>query len=492
MAVSYLTYSGLPHYRALLQGPSPVSTDDAVATFAELTRTIETHLRGLRERTRAPILVHNASGLPLERLRRHAPFLAPIAPRKARALAALNARLAAIVTSIPGVILVDEAAIASSLGIRHCDAPLLPRHIRRAAALHPTALGQALADHYLRTLRELADLRRVKVIAVDLDETLWQGVVAEGPVLHHHERQSMLRDLKSRGYLLATVSKNAPENVPWDDMRVAPDDFVAHKIGWRAKVDSIAELADELGLATDSILFLDDSPQERAMVAEQFPDILLLDGASESSWKSVSHLRSLGTQLASTVAESRTRLYRDRAERQAVLQGEASHPRLLASLGLIGHIGIARPRDLARVEELLDRTHQFNTTGLRLDVDELQLLRAKRGGEIYVGELEDRLGHFGLVVAALVRRHDDEASIENLVLSCRAMGFGMDQAILALVIRREASRRIVARFCPSARNMPASSVFADAGFVGDGQGMWTLAAERVHATPEWLELRERV
>ncbi len=492
IAVSYLSYEGIPLYRLLLNCAD--SGDMArIPEFVDgIARYIRDHLLKLREQTDAPILLHNAAGLPLSRWRRILPFLDPLSKRRREALRQINAAITEIRDQIENCFLIDEVEVVRRHGFRKCAKLILPRKIQRYAQLHSDYLSPYLADSYMEVLRDWVRLRKTKLLLVDFDNTLWDGVMAEGPVSHFAERQELLKRLAEQGILLAAVSKNDPANIRWSEMRTSQSDFVSLKISWNLKVQSIREIAEELNLGMDSFVLLDDSPEERGIVQSELPQVLSLDSTKPETWKALERLFNMPNTRQTEEARHRTQMYREQAGRQgAVKEGGSDVSALMAKLELKSAVGPARPRDRDRLLELVQRTNQFNTTTLRYSKSDLEAAMNSPDCLVLVGDLADKFGDLGLVCAAVIRYDGADAVIENFVMSCRAMGFGMEQVMLSQILARVDGRPLVGKFVPTARNEPASTLFSSAGFVEGPPGTWRLPAHVAIDGPSWINVAAR-
>lgn len=493
LSFSFFTYEGLPPYTALLRESDHLTVRERSNRVESLVGSIHEFLGEVRNKTDAPFLVHNASGLPLTRFRRHAPFTAPLSRGRATLLRQLNEQVGALVSSLPNCLLLDEVDLARTRGYRACARPLLPRSFTRDALFHTAWFGAYLAEPYEEIVRSYRDLRKAKVLLVDFDNTLWEGVAADGPVRQDRERQTLLRELKNAGMLLVAVSKNDPARVPWGEMVLQPADFVSLQISWQPKAQSIQTVAQELDLGIDSFVYIDDSPEEREFARSQLPTLRILDAGDPYTWRAVRRLLAFPNTRATEEARARTELYRAQAERRAVQTAALDYPAMLASLGLTARIGQAARRDLDRVAELVQRTNQFNTTTIRYTKAELQQLLESSDHMLYVADLVDKFGKLGLVATAIVRRGDEESVVESFVMSCRAMGFGLEGALLRRVLDGErAARRVVGKFVPTDRNDPARRLFADHGFAPEGENVWSLGATDPRPdAPPWITLAPR-
>ena len=470
-------------------------------------------LTGLRALSAAPILL---DGLP-------EPTLSPLGaaergPHSHRnRFRRVNQGLEALSEEVADVRLVDVAAALNAqgsarllddglVGFTHFGSPgwMLQRPARERAAVHdivpdPAPLEQiAAGDPYVRertvaiahmdALAVARGIDRKKCVIVDLDGTLWPGVLAEtgapfawtpeisGPFSHIglwfglHEA---LLALKRRGVLLACVSKNdeAVVRALWRyedhyprERLLTPEDFATWRVNWSDKAANIAEIADELGFARDAFLFIDDHPVERERVRQALPEVEVW---GEDPWGLRRRLLTdprLQTPALTGEAAARTELVkaqlgRDRA--RVAAPGD-----FLASLRVevrVEQAGADAP--FARVAELFQRTTQFNTTGRAFTVGELTARAA--AGELVVAHAGDRFGDYGLVAAAVL----EGCEIAGLVMSCRVIGLGVERALLDAVIAAAALRHsmIRARIVATDRNGPVRNLYADAGFHRDGE-----------------------
>jgi FkbH-like protein len=186
-------------------------------------------------------------------------------------------------------------------------------------------------------------------------------------------------------------------------------------------------------------------------------------------------------------------MYRQQANRSEMLSTPIDCTQMMHALGLKATFGRASKRDLSRVAELIQRTNQFNTTTVRYTKQELTPLLTDPSGVLYVASLADKFGSLGLVCVVVVRRLEDRRTIESFVMSCRAMGFGLERLVLRLVVEAESEREacFVGRFVPSGRNTPCQEFFAENGFVRVNDEEWILASmDSLPLIPPWFEVEQ--
>ena len=489
IAFSFLTYEGLPPYSALLREADRLSPLDVAHRVTALVGTIREFLKQVRERTDATFLVHNVSGLPLTRFRKHLP-LPPLSAGRKRVIEALNQALQELCSHTPNALLIDEHAVAVNRGYRNCSQPVIPATITKGAAFHTNRFGEYLAQPYEEILRSFRDLRKAKVLLVDFDNTLWDGVMADGPVQHHIERQRLLRTLKDAGMLLVALSKNSPANVRWDEMALSPSDFVLLKINWDLKAQSIDRAAQELDLGLDSFVLIDDNPAERELIRTELPSVRLLDATDPYTWHSLERLLAFPNTHATDEAKTRTEMYRAQAQRREAQSQAFDYPAMMASLELEAGFGRATSRELERVTELIQRTNQFNTTTIRHSRTELQKFLQSPDHGVYVAELADKFGKLGIVGVVIVSREGDRATFDSFVMSCRAMGFGLERLLLSAVMDAEGeTRTFIGRCVPTDRNTPAMGLYQENGFLQEDATNWRLEAGMPRPTPPaWIRV----
>jgi methoxymalonate biosynthesis protein len=307
----------------------------------------------------------------------------------------------------------------------------------------------------------------VKCVVWDLDGTLLAGVLAEAaaaPPLSAAMR-AVMAELAGRGVLAAVASRN-PDTAA---ARIAgldwPAPFVSAQWGWGRKSDSVRAVAAELGIGLDALAFVDDDPYERAEVANALPAVTVLapdEVADALDWPAFRPpaLTGDGARRAESYARARKR---DAAARES----GRSRADFLRWCGTTITLGLAGSADLPRLHELSVRTHQFNSA--RRALSEAELAAA---GTVVTVRLSDRFGDDGLVGAAVLGQplstHDSpEWTVEAVLMSCRAMGRGVIEVLLAWTSRRAAAAgaRTLAVPCRlDDRNVPLRLALVAAGF----------------------------
>jgi FkbH-like protein len=495
VGLSLFSFNGVPAYTALVEQSLRRGKLDIDTPVQSMLTMLASSIDAVRQVTEAPILVHSPCALPLSPKALKLTWL-PAEPRKRRRLIeAIAAGVRDLVASTENTILVDEAAIVERRGgLRAMAAPVLGREFDDAYA-HHSMLGTALADEYADVLKAHELLGQAKALLVDFDNTLWKGVMGDGPVTQHPERQRLLKRLREAGVLLVALSKNDPETIRWDELELDPEDFVLHQVNWRPKPDNVSEAIAALDLAPDAFVLLDDNPVECALVCENVPGVRALNPEDPFAWRALERWLDFPSTKQTDEARRRTELYREAAERRRALGGqEHDYEQMMLSLELRAQVRTATAEDRERLLELIQRTNQFNTTTVRRSPTEVDALLGDPAHTVLVASLQDRFGDLGVVAVAITRRDaPGQVTIDSFIMSCRAMGFGLEQYVLARLMAEVPAERYEGPFTPTERNNPAASLYASHGFTEAEPGRWVLDGSAARpAEPAWFNAGARV
>lgn len=405
-----------------------------------------------------------------------------IADFLAKLVAEINA------SSFEHLYIVDEA---SAVRDSHDDVSL-GRFIYYVPAIHPAELSVVVAMQIARYVSASLRLAGKKAIVCDLDNTLWDGVIGEGlGVRHCRNRQRILGDLKARGIVLAICSKNDPANVKWVDSVLTGDDFVASEVSWGSKTAGIGRIAEMLNLKAKDFVFIDDRPDERAMVSDAYPGLVALDPCEEAAW---TLLETWSRLLSTAVGTDRTELYKQRAEREKLLLSRSDDDdsaAMLASLKLKLDIRRSTDGDLKRIYELINRTNQWNLQGNRCTFQDVKEWHASSDYRIYSARVKDKFGDMGLISVCVAEFKADALEVQIFVLSCRVFGFGVETMLLH-ELEKDAKERfgevnVRGFFVPTAHNAPSKDFFARHGYL-QRDGAWIFSGAQGDAPePTWFE-----
>jgi len=247
---------------------------------------------------------------------------------------------------------------------------------------------------------------------------------------------------------------------------------VTWRINWDDKVGNIREIAAELGFALDTFLFIDDNPVERDRVRQRLPEVEVWGEDMFGLRRRLLSDPRLQLPVITEEAAARSTLVKAQIERQHLRAETLDDSRYIASLKIQCRIECLMPSSarLERVEELFQRTTQFNTNGRKFSATELASLAANPDARVFALDVSDRFGHHGLVGAAIVA----EGEIQGLVISCRALGMGIEHTFLRHVLdtMRGTSPLLRGQIIPTSRNIPVRNLYRDNGFSESEAGVW--------------------
>jgi len=379
----------------------------------------------------------------------------------------------------------------------------------------PAFLGCVAAELARHARAARAQAR--KCLVLDLDNTLWGGVVGEeGPAgvkigpgdpegeafLDFHHR---LKALQAQGVLLAICSKNNPEDVaelfdsrPEIPLRIT--DFAAVEISWEPKHEGLKKIAAALNLGTDSLVFVDDNPAEVSLIQQMLPEVkaVLLPPDPAEYVAVIDRLTDFERTAVLEEDSRKTAQYRENREREALRTASGELGTYLASLRTELAITRAKRDDLPRIHQLFTKTNQFNLTTQRYTPSEVERFIASPICELWVARGRDRFGDLGAIGVVLLRRDGRVVYIDSFLMSCRAMGRGIETAIMNHVKHRLLDEpghlELRGRYLPTAKNRPAETFYEDQGFRllerrDSGEKLYVLRRIDTREIPcEWIEV----
>ena len=337
--------------------------------------------------------------------------------------------------------------------------------------------------------------RLKKCIILDLDNTLWGGVIGDDGLsgiqlgelgLGHAftDFQVWLRELKNRGIILAVCSKNeehiAKEPfVSHPDMVLRLEDISLFVANWEDKASNIRFIQQTLNIGMDSIVFLDDNPFERELVRSLIPDIMVPE-LPEDPALYLSYCR--GLNLFETVSHSeedrhRTEQYRSEAGRVQLQQTFSSYDEYLQNLGMVAVAAPFDPFHYPRIAQLTQRSNQFNLRTIRHTEADVEALAQDPEHLTLYFTLKDRFGDHGLIsVVVLDRQEDGVLFISQWLMSCRVLKRGMEEFIINRIMktaREQGYRRVVGEYLPTPKNAMVAELYGRLGFQPEGAGLFS-------------------
>ena len=312
-----------------------------------------------------------------------------------------------------------------------------------------------------------------KVLVVDADSTLWPGVAAEIGAEQleitkpYAALQYFLKSRMEAGMILCLASKNEESDVREvfqknSGMILREEDIVGWKVNWEPKSENIAALAEQLNLALDSFVFIDDNPMEIAEVSAALPTVttIRLPQDPEKIPALLAHHWRLDLASSSTKEDSeRTAMYQTMLAREEVREQASSYETFLKELKLKVQFEGLTSANRSRLAQLTQRTNQSNTTTIRRQEDDIAAL-AEQGYEVLAVKVSDRFGDYGLVGLVIFEISNQALHVDSFLLSCRVLGKGVEQKILAQLVKEArdfGANAIHFPFIPSDRNTPAKA-----------------------------------
>lgn len=434
----------------------------------------------------------------------------------------LNERLEEAVREYRNAYVLDLDRLAASIGRRYVQDDAVA-HIPHGAVLFttmpvmtriepvgpmaahydirwPTEYITAIWNELMAMYRVVRQADAVKLVVVDLDDTLWNGISGDiadiGPMMIEGWPIGVieaLHYLKSRGILLAIISKNEERRIreifpQIMRNRLSLDDFAAVMVNWDPKAQSMQSLLDVVNLLPRNVVFIDDNPAERDAMKRAFPDMRII--GRDPYYVRRILLWSSETQVANLTAESarRTQMIQKQVMREGARKQMSREEFLAAaapSVAMTVIADIAHPR-FPRVFELVNKTNQFNTTGRRWSDEEFRQLLGD-GGVCYTFEVTDKYTDYGLVGVVILR--DD--TVVQWVMSCRVLGYQVEEAVMATLVdqlRAAGIGAIRGLLRETDVNFPCRTLFSKCGFVADGDD-WILPADARVAIPGHVSVR---
>lgn len=345
-------------------------------------------------------------------------------------------------------------------------------------------------------LRSASGLSK-KLVLVDLDDTLWGGIVGENGWeslrLGGHDPigeafadfQNALRSVARRGILLGIVSRNeesaalkAIDNHP--EMRLRRKDFAGWRINWRDKAANIAELVSELNLGLDSVVFVDDSAAERARVREALPEVLVPEWPKDPMLyaRTLRSMDCFDSVIVSAEDRGRGAMMAQDRRRDSAKLAAGSLERWLGSLDLRVTVEPVGAGNLGRTVQLLNKTNQMNLATRRMTEKEFAAWASVAGRQAWCFRVSDRFGDSGLTGVLSLANDGDHARLVDFVLSCRVFGRKVEHSMVHWAVARariNGKEKLVAQLLPTDKNSPCLQFWKSSGFSSEGETfIWDL------------------
>jgi FkbH-like protein len=473
-----------------------------------VTGQFESYIKAFRAHTAANLIVHL---LETPAMVAQGIYDSQLEENQAAAIHQVNRNLRRLAREHPGIYVLDYDGLVARHGREKWGEERKWLTVRLPIAASHLVY---VAREWMRFLAPLTG-RIAKAVAVDLDNTVWGGIIGEDgmagiqvgpeyPGAAYQAVQRALLDLADRGILLAICSKNNPQDAmealtAHPGMLLRPEHFAAMRINWNAKAQNLREIAEELNIGLDAMAFVDDNPAERQQVREQAPEVLVPELPEDPMYyaRALRDYPAFERLMLSEEDRQRGRYYAAERQRAQFEQSVASREDFYRSLEQEAEIAPVNALTLARVAQLTQKTNQFNLTTKRYTEQQIAETAQCPDWRVLSIKVRDRYADNGLVGVAMVQHRGETTEIDTFLLSCRVIGRTVETALLAYLAdeaRARGAKRLQGNFLPTKKNAPARDFYREHGFQllseTPERQIWELELEEATLQcPEWVRLR---
>lgn len=347
-----------------------------------------------------------------------------------------------------------------------------------------------------------------KCVIVDLDNTLWGGIVGDDGVENlqvgqlgigkaYTEFQKWLLELKKRGIILAVCSKNTEEIarepfISHPEMVLKLEDFAVFIANWENKVDNIITIQKILNIGFDSMVFIDDNPFERNMVRQAIPGIIVPEMPQDPS-EYLPYLKSLNlfeTTVYTKEDDIRTLQYQQESKRILVQKMYSTEDEYLESLHMLAKVEGFNNFNIPRVAQLTQRSNQFNLRTIRYNAEEIRKMSESEDFLTLAFSLRDDYGDYGLTgIVILNKREPDAYFIDTFIMSCRVLNRTFEEFILnhiVNIVKKRRAKEIIGEYLPTRKNSIVKDLYKNLGFRQE-DNLWVLDIENYHKKKTFIK-----
>jgi FkbH-like protein len=356
----------------------------------------------------------------------------------------------------------------------------------------------SLAEEFMGYISPASGINR-KCIVLDLDNTLWGGIVGEDgfegiklspqyPGTSFIEFQRVIQALHERGIILAINSRNNEDEAlrvirehPY--MVLRENNFASIKINWNDKISNTKAIAEELNIGLDSLVYFDDDPVNRELISIALPEVMTVDLPKDPALyaQTLMDLNVFNTFSITDEDKRRGQMYVEERKRSQLEKSVNDIDEFLSQLGIRIDIRKADKFTIPRISQLVQKTNQFNLTTIRFQEEEILKFSEDKNMLVGCAQTADKFGDNGITGVFIVKKNPDysEWNIESFLLSCRVMGRRIEYGIMEYILneaRKEGIRRVRGRYIPTSKNKPCENFLTHSGFKKDGED-WVLPLE---------------
>jgi FkbH-like protein len=491
---------------SLFQLPNEERKSEAIRIIKQL----NSFLNGIRSNTNAPIIINN---FPLPQY----PILGILDQHSDDSernwYNELNRALIEMCRNTPNVYCLNLEAIFNSIGYKNAfdarkwDSSKTPFTFQ---ALLP------LAKEYTKFTRALFGKTK-KCLVLDCDNTLWGGVIGEdgkdgikiggvypGSSFKHFQQQIL--NLKVRGVILSICSKNNESDVTdvfenHEQMILRLSDFSTIKANWKDKASNIQDIASELNIGLDSVVFMDDSKFECDWISAKLPEVTVihLEGSPANFTNKLFKEGLFDSLTFSDEDKSKTEMYKANIERNRLSSNSNTYEEYLFGLDLRANIEKGNSKNLQRISQLTQKTNQFNLTTKRYSSDDINKFLSDDQYAVYTMGAGDKISDLGIIATAIIYYDKGDVIINSFMMSCRALGRGLEDAFLTYIIndsQKSNFSKIKGIYIPTKKNKQTESFYKKNNFIKinmkEGNTLWEFdfSQKKLNNYPEWITINE--
>jgi len=366
------------------------------------------------------------------------------------------------------------------------------------------------ANELMGYIKPIASKNR-KCIVLDLDNTLWGGIVGEdgfdgislGPTYPGNsfvEFQRVLLSLWKRGIILAINSRNNPDDAlkviqehPY--MILKEEHFASTRINWNDKATNLKEIAKELNIGLNSIVYFDDDPVNRELIKNLIPEVLTVDLPTDPSLyiTSLTELNDFNVLQITDEDFQRGKMYSEQKSRIELENNVSNIDDFLKHLEIKVNIKNANDFTIPRISQLTLKTNQFNLTTKRYQEEEIRKFANSSEKIVGCAQVEDKFGDNGITCVFIINKDNSlEWSIDTFLLSCRVMGRKVEDAILSKILqiaKENGVKKVIGNYIPTKKNMPCEKFLADNGFKKEND-IWSYSLTDTIEIPPHIEVKK--
>jgi FkbH-like protein len=356
----------------------------------------------------------------------------------------------------------------------------------------------SLAEEFMGYISPASGINR-KCIVLDLDNTLWGGIVGEDgfegiklspqyPGTSFIEFQRVIQALYERGIILAINSRNNEDEAlrvirEHPCMVLRENNFASIKINWNDKISNTKAIAEELNIGLDSLVYFDDDPVNRELISTALPEVMTVDLPKDPALyaQTLMDLNVFNTFSITDEDKRRGQMYVEERKRSQLEKSVSDIDEFLSQLGIRIDIRRADKFTIPRISQLVQKTNQFNLTTIRFQEEEILKFSEDKNMLVGCAQTADKFGDNGITGVFIVKKNPDysEWNIEAFLLSCRVMGRRIEYGIMEYILneaRKEGIERVKGRYIPTSKNKPCENFLSHSGFKKEGED-WVLHLE---------------